>query len=225
MNKFNALDTLVLWDIDGTLLKSRQFGSNSRHLEAVNQHFSNLKKFKLRDGLTDSGIVEEILILNKIKFNKSELYKIIKTLNELSALELNSETIEIIDVALNGIKLLHKSGFTQGIQTSNTRFRTYLKLEKINVLKYFNNDFIFTSDKIKDKENLLDKHFSKISKFRNVIIIGDTYADYKLALKNKLNFILISDSKKTISEIKKNNKKYPIDYLKITNKFPDEIFT
>lgn len=191
----NNKDILVLFDIDGTILKMKQYHSKS----IFNKCFRDLFNIDVPEelmpnfsGMTDLSILEEIALAGGISIDSvlsrtDEIwdYLIAEFQNEsvLSNLILLPEIKELIDT-LNSDERVHL-----GLLTGNFKANAYLKLSRFALDSYFPIG-AFGCDEA-DRNMLFPLAIKRAKSFWNkefiperTIIIGDSPRDIECAKEN-----------------------------------------
>lgn len=177
---------LLLFDIDGTLVRTAGVGRDSMNL-AFKKVFGIRNAFEGIEmmGRTDPLILDEILKRNEIEAKDEQL----EEFKELYFAILE-ETIEMprigkrlcpgIDVLLKHLE--EKSNSIRGLLTGNWRYGAFVKLHHFNLDQYFTMGVF--SDDTPNREDMvpvaIDKiecRFQKKLQHERVYIIGDTPRD------------------------------------------------
>lgn len=197
--------TLIIFDIDGTLLNSMRIDSKY-YVRSITEEFGIQdvnEDWSVYNKITDSGIFEEIY-LNHFKkkpddvdFKKHEnkFYKILKSIFENQPDKIS----EIPGVQKIIAKLKSLKNYFISIATGSYKKTALLKLNHINISE---NDFpLSTANDDKSRENVVkncinkSKKFYKMNAFDKIISIGDGIWDLKTAYNLKLSFIGIGKNK------------------------------
>ena len=197
---------LLLFDIDGTLLKFKQYRSK----EIFSKVFYDIFKFDLSidlipdfSGKTDLQVLHQISDDLNIKF--SEILEHINFLWEHLLFEFkkftNADTIELIPgVPEILIELEKTEDFNFGLQTGNFKQNAYLKLDAFNLSELFPFG-AFGSDH--EDRNLLPplaikraNQYYRAEKYNNTntLVIGDSIKDIECAKSNNLPILTVNNN-------------------------------
>ena len=202
--------TIILWDLDGTLIKKKDSGSKfSSH-----NYFLSTLGFEIKtkpiqlSGLTDYEVLVNTLIMNNISLKKFNLDKLLKKFDDFYFKNF-SHTVEslfpIIDI--NELNTLRKS-FEFGILTGNTKMRCMLKLGQVGFKHKIDSKFIFYCDGNKSRINLVQTAYQEIclKLERHIVVIGDTPNDAQSANSLGVPAISIASGKYALEELRSINK-------------------
>ena len=177
---------LILFDVDGTLLKSK---SMSR--QAFKEAYKELHDIDLdindwpHDGKTDMKIHYDIMEKHKMPIDHHTALELAKKMDEICLTKDFEGTILLPGVkelleALKKDKDIHTSivtGGTEGMATCKLR---YTDIEKYFEFKGFGHTSTVRSDIVNNTIKLFEDKYGPISK-NNIFIIGDTVHDIKAA--------------------------------------------
>lgn len=215
----------LLFDIDGTLLKSHGIGRIP--LEKAILDVYNLKVDLTNIdwlGRTDLDVIYNVLTdygINDINIKKNLkklLFKFSKYFYEYSII--NKELYEIIpnvDNLLNNLK-----DFSLGILTGNIKENAYVKLKMLSLDKYFpygigayGDDNRYRGELVKIAIKRMNEFYGKLEDF---IIIGDSFRDIISAKENNIKILAVSTGKNTYDELKLYNPDFLVEnYNDINN--------
>jgi phosphoglycolate phosphatase-like HAD superfamily hydrolase len=183
-NNLTPRNRLLLWDIDGTLVKTSRPGSLNPHVNALMSLGYSVNNDLIDfSGSTDYEVILEILKKNKIVLRENKLREIfIEIDKEAQKLDLISE-FNLYPGVRNMLDELSALEWTHGILTGNTYRRMISKLESSNIKEYFLNDLMFGCNFGDSRENICKNALRLIDKnlYQRIYIIGDTPKDISAA--------------------------------------------
>ena len=209
MPKNNSSDAprVLLWDIDGTLIRTKRPNSSSPHVnvlrslgcEANNLH-SDLS------GLTDYDVLVEIANDTKKEFDARLLERAFHDL-DIESRQLDVDSIFNLCPGVTQIlDSLTSAGWSHGILTGNTKSRMIGKLKSGGIASFFPEDLLFYCDYGDSRRDitrrakwvLTEKQYSKI------LILGDTPKDISAANASDIPVVSIATGKFSIAELSKH---------------------
>lgn len=186
---------LLLWDIDGTLINTKSTQKYSLHQRALtpNPDLFSWPKESL-SGYTDWQVLEFLRTFSKANSKLASLGEAFENLDRLFLIDVESsvkiECLPGIDEKL--FSLASGTGWSLGILTGNTQIRMQTKLLKSNLYAFFEKQNMFYCENGDSREDILDKALQRINKlFDEIIVIGDTPYDIKIAKKFLLKCISV----------------------------------
>jgi phosphoglycolate phosphatase len=211
--RIDAMNRLVLFDIDGTLIKS---GSRSHKL-AFASAFTKIYGIDTaidvidHDGKSDKRIIVEVLKKNGLN-EESIRVKIDEAMREMA--DFFEKNISIDEpVLLEGVeellKELKKNNILIGLITGNLEPIARAKLKRIKLNKYFKfggfgNDSEKRSSLIKIAIKRAEDDFN-FKYDNNVFVIGDTPKDVKAGREAGVKVIIVPTGKYSEKELKAQN--------------------
>jgi len=208
---------ILLWDIDGTLLKSSKHLFPSTHLQAL----SHVKEISFQKddrlcGATDLEVILHLADINDTKVLQKEYMDILDELDCITKQKFSKKKT-FDGIVLPGVKQLlndlRSYDFLQGIVTGNTYTRARLKLEASQLIDFFNPDLIFCGGQYESRVKFIHTVKNKLVG-EDLILIGDTDRDITAAKKNGLEIIGIATGNFLIKELKQMNPELVISNLK-----------
>lgn len=204
---------LVLFDIDGTLLRGAHPLGRARHPHSIKKIFgievvidwlkhggSTDKKIAI-DILREKGVKEEDIRSNLQQVLDEQYYFFTKNLKE----DLKERVLEGVEELLKA--LFKKKEVCLGLLTGNYEKLGWFKLEVAGLKKYF--EFGLFGNQAEDRNALArmlfkraEKHFKKKFKSEEVFIIGDTPHDMICAKKAGVKAIGVATGAFSASELK-----------------------
>jgi phosphoglycolate phosphatase len=173
---------IILWDIDGTIIKSQQDKLQSIHKKSLEkQGFSSKDKVLQNSGLTDFEIIDSLYVV-KDKQEKI-LINAFDDLDKIFLSNLQLRDTFICEGILDSLSLANKLGWTNGILTGNTHLRAIHKLSEVGILHFFDRQYIFvcqfgeTRNMIANRAKITLNEFA----FKKTLVIGDTPKDIEVA--------------------------------------------
>jgi phosphoglycolate phosphatase len=213
---------IILWDLDGTLVKSRRLNSKfSSHNIFLNSLGFKINRYlSVLSGLTDYEILVNILIINRISLKNLNLSKMLEKYdNFYSETYLEESIVPIIEIEkLNTLR----ENFEFGVLTGNTKMRCMLKLERVGFEPELETSLIFYCDGKKSRINLVQTAYQEIciKLKKNIVIIGDTPNDVLAGNSLGIPVISIATGKYSVTELRAINKGLVLkkfDKIKIAN--------
>ena len=201
---------IVLWDLDGTLVKQKnsdsKFSSHNIFLSTLGFEIKT-KPIQL-SGLTDYEVLVNTLIMNNISLKKINLDKLLQQFDSFyfkNFSHIIESLVPIIDI--DDLNTLRKS-FEFGILTGNTKMRCMLKLGRVGFKHEINSKFIYYCDGNKSRINLVQTAYQEIclKLERLIIVIGDTPNDVQSANSLGVPAISIASGKYALEELRSINK-------------------
>jgi phosphoglycolate phosphatase-like HAD superfamily hydrolase len=209
---------LVLFDIDGTLLK----GESKVHFNSFIEGFKKILKMDVNpDEINHSGKTDKRIILElaerygiprkKVLSKLNEIYKIMidfykKNVNSDDGIKPNDNVEKLISI-------LKKKGYILGLLTGNLEGIARTKIGKFDLNKYFS--FGSFGQISENRSELLEDVIKQVeSKFRvnlskeNVFVFGDTRFDVEGGKEIGVKTIAIATGKYTFEDLKKYNPDY-----------------
>jgi phosphoglycolate phosphatase len=208
---------IILFDIDGTLLKSKPKEIDYWGMSIKKNFNLDIKENDIyREGMIDMEIMCKLLELHGIKNpEKHPLFE--KAMNDLGdffnqAIKNKKIDIKIIPGVHELIKLLLKNNIEIGILTGNIPNKAKAKLDYVGLWDYFNIKAF--GDKTTDRSKLVDLAIKdaktkglELNK-NDIIIIGDTLKDIKSAKKAGVKCIAMATGNEDITILEKENPDY-----------------
>jgi phosphoglycolate phosphatase-like HAD superfamily hydrolase len=213
---------LILWDIDGTLIKSKSSKSD-KHFRAFQLVTGKNKNLNINTaGMTDLQILFELLNLNGMKIDNKIKVDFFNKINELSEVDLRINPSKLNPGVELIIDKTFKNGWINGLLTGNTPERARLKLQNLNFFTKINFDYGYFGDVARNRLEMLDYCLSKINNLNQsrIIVVGDTPLDILTAQSRNLPIVAMATGNYGIHELDKfkptlllsNFKKQSIDF-------------
>ena len=200
---------LVLFDIDGTLIKSKETGYTTMLLEK----YFGVKPYKSKiygEGKTHSRILKERLEESGFA-NPEKNPRFKEALEDKNAAEqfklIKFEKVPYVEDLL---RMLLRNGHNIGILTGNTEQMAMVKLDSVNLTHYFS---IKACDANIDKRSDLipiaihmanEKTGIEFLKSR-VYVVGDTIEDIRCGKENGVMTIAVATGKETFGQLSQGN--------------------
>lgn len=210
---------LILFDIDGTLLK----GNSEIHFNAFIEAFRRVFKIDANPdkidhaGKTDTRIIIELaeaygISRNEVLSKLKEIYRIMinfykKNVNLDDRIKPNDNVEKLLSI-------LKKKGYILGLLTGNLEEIARTKIDKFDLSKYFDLGSFgeISEDRSKLLENAINqvKHKFKINlNKKDVFVVGDTRFDVECGKEVGVKTIAVATGTYTLEELKK----YKPDYV------------
>lgn len=198
------LKGLILWDIDGTLLRAQRNREWPLHLEVARSFGSILSAIPFSsEGMTDSDIMSRLLSLSKNSRDTRTLTSSLTYLDQISN-EADANTVfEVFPGVVRTLEYLAANSLVSGILTGNTYNRARSKIERSNLDKFFNQDFIFTCNPGESRMDIANRAQRVLQDFEiNMeVIIGDTPSDIHVARHIGYNVISVATGKFQLDDL------------------------
>ena len=220
-NKITLKKRLLLWDIDGTLVRTIRPSSLNPHVNALMRLGYSVSNDSIDlSGSTDYEVILELLKKSEIILKENKLREIfIEIDKEAQQLDLISE-FDLYPGVRNMLDELSVLEWTHGILTGNTHSRMTSKLESSNIKKYFLNELMFSCN-FGDLRNDICKNAVKtINKdlYQKIYIIGDTPKDISAARSIGFPVISVASGNYSLSDLSNYNPDLLIRNLKEDSK-------
>lgn len=194
---------VLLWDIDGTLIRKSRKDFPSIHLKALGLDEKTFRNEETA-GLSDWDVLN---LLGNQFFSIGELTESFFRLDEL-IYEEDFGKFEPLDGVLTQLKSTSENGWINGVLTGNTFKRAMLKLESGKLLPYFMETHIFTCFANESRTDIAFRAKKVLDEINNKkIIIGDTMNDIAAAKSIQYPVIAVasgSHSKNKLAEYNPN---------------------
>lgn len=169
---------ILLWDIDGTLVRAEEKTKSSIHVEALGLN----QRVEIEDlpGFSDW----EVLVFYAKKYNlEAGLLK--DAFQKLEHAEFSLSSKQKYSPLLGAEKILSMTseiGWINGILTGNTVPRAFKKLEGSGLVDLISRDFIFACRLSEERIDIANRAVKATNVFcRPVVIIGDSHRDVLVA--------------------------------------------
>ena len=186
----------LLWDIDGTLLTTHGMGRGPL-LEAIKRTtgFEGDYDLASSSGFTDHQIVNQIIKPLKLygANKESTIAKILESYCEIYRELLRSRKLSILNQA---DKILYELSQNEKILslicTGNVTNGAKIKLENVNLNKYFKDQDLFCSENLEARSKIVAraKNLAIASGFEP-IVVGDTVHDIEASRVNRIKCIAL----------------------------------
>ena len=191
---------LLLWDVDGTLVKSSPSKGLATHIRALGllDDFAESKALVMT-GQTDWQILENIsLNLPETQQSIIDLKKAFLEIDRIfdEDVQAGRKIVALPGITPASISSL-KPRWDSGILTGNTTSRMRVKLREAGLFTCFDSSVMFTCEFGDSRENILERAIKELesSKYSDIIIVGDTPYDIKIAKDFGLPIISVATGK------------------------------
>ena len=203
-NRLTLKKRLLLWDIDGTLVRTSRPSSLNPHVSALMKLGYSVSSDPIElFGSTDYEVIIELLKKNKILLKGNQLREIfIEIDKEAQQLDLISE-FNLYPGVCSILDELSALGWTHGILTGNTYNRMISKLTFSNIIKYFLNELMFSCNFGDSRKDICKNAVITINKepYQKIYIIGDTPKDISAARSIGFPVISVASGNYSLSEL------------------------
>ena len=220
-NKITLKKRLLLWDIDGTLVRTSRPSSLNLHVNALMRLGYSVSNDSIDlSGSTDYEVILELLKKSEIILKENKLREIfIEIDKEAQQLDLISK-FDLYPGVRNMLDELSALEWAHGILTGNTYSRMTSKLESSNIRKYFLNELMFScnfgdsrNDICKNAAGIIDKEV-----YQKIYIIGDTPKDILAARSIGFPVISVASGNYSSSDLSNYGPDLLIRNLKVDSK-------
>lgn len=192
---------VILWDIDGTLMRTNRPNSASPHKNVLRKlGYPFDPSVAGLSGRTDFEVFQE---LTKGELDRDNLLKAFDELDQESRRLDKVSTFDLYPGIYIALRALSNMGWIHGILTGNTHSRLVAKLEKVGIKDSFSKKLIFGCE-FGDSREMIAIRASGLLQRKNlstVVVIGDTPSDIAVARKSSLQVISVATGKYSLSEL------------------------
>lgn len=220
-HKLTVRKRLLLWDIDGTLVRTSRPSSLNPHVNALKRlgYSVSNQPFEL-SGSTDYEVIIELLKINKISITENKLREVfIEIDKEAQKLDLISE-FNLFPGVRSMLDKLSALEWSNGILTGNTYDRMISKLQSSNIIQYFSNELMFSCNFGDSRKDICKNAVRTIDKelYQKVYIIGDTPKDILAARSIGFPVISVASGNYSSSDLSNYDPDLLIRSLKVDSK-------
>jgi phosphoglycolate phosphatase len=186
---------VILWDIDGTLLRVNRPNSISPHQMALQKKGYDLQTSKIElSGLTDYEVLLALIRENGIKVDRKSLFGAFKDLDEESKILDKISSFNLCLGINNTLESLSTIGWINGIVTGNTISRLNSKLSNALIKNCFQSEFVFGCQFGDSRVDIIERAKKLLleRKYPIFLIIGDTPLDILAAKSANLRVISVA---------------------------------
>ena len=192
---------VLLWDIDGTLIRTKRPNSYSPHKNVLLKggHAFDPSVAGL-SGRTDFEVFQE---LTKGELDRNVLSMAFKELDEESRRLDEISTFDLYPGVQTALKTLASMGRVHGILTGYTRDRLAAMLEKVGIEDNFSKSLLFGCE-FGDSRELIARRareFLSLQNFSTVVVVGDTPSDINAARLSGFPVICVATGNFSVSEL------------------------
>jgi phosphoglycolate phosphatase len=192
---------VILWDIDGTLIRIKRPNSTSPHKNVLHMRGHTFDPSAVGlSGRTDFEVFQE---LTKGELDGYELSMAFNELDEESRRLDEISTFDLYPGVQAVLKTLASMGWAHGILTGNTRGRLTAKLEKAGIADSFSQNLLFGCEFGDSRELIAHRAREYLSRqnLSTVVIVGDTPNDINAARLSDFPVISVATGSFSISEL------------------------
>jgi phosphoglycolate phosphatase-like HAD superfamily hydrolase len=220
-HKLTDKKRLLLWDIDGTLVRTTRPSSLNPHVNALTRlgYLVSDQAIQL-SGSTDYEVIIELLKINKISITENRLKEVFMEIDkEAQKLDLVSE-FNLFPGVRNMLNELSSLEWTHGILTGNTHKRMISKLQSSDIIKYFFKELMFSCNFGDSRKDICKNAAGIINKelYQKIYIIGDTPKDISAARSIGFPVISVASGNYSSSELTNYDPDLLIRNLKVDSK-------
>jgi phosphoglycolate phosphatase-like HAD superfamily hydrolase len=192
---------VILWDIDGTLMRTKRPNSTSPHKNVLRKRgYPFDPSVAGLSGRTDYEVFQE---LTKGELGRDMLLMAFEELDPESNKLDEASTFDLCPGVYTTLRTLSYMGWTHGILTGNTQNRLVAKLEKVGIKDRFSKELLFGCE-FGDSREMIAIRASKFLQQKNlskVVVLGDTPSDIAAARLSTLQVISVATGKYSLSEL------------------------
>ena len=204
INKKTSNAGVLLWDLDGTLLRVKRNNSSSPHMIALSNRGFLLNNSKTRlSGRTDFEIFLELTKGTSDKVDKKMFLQAFEDLDNESFKLDKSSTFNLLPGVVSVLNILASRGWKHGVLTGNTKSRLKAKLENSGITSFFIEDYLFGCEFGDSRESITNRarlYFSRKTQSQ-VFILGDTPYDISAARSSHFPIISVATGDFSIEEL------------------------
>jgi phosphoglycolate phosphatase len=196
-----AIAGVILWDIDGTLMRIKRPNSTSPHKNVLRKRgYAFDPSVVGLSGRTDFEVFQE---LTKGELDRNMLSKAFNELDEESLTLDEISTFDLCPGVQVVLKTLTSMGWAHGILTGNTRGRLAAKLKNARIEDSFSQNLMFGCEFGDSREliALRAREFLSKQNFSTVVVVGDTPSDISAARLSDFPVICVATGNFSVSEL------------------------
>jgi phosphoglycolate phosphatase len=198
---------VLLWDIDGTLIRTKRPNSSSPHKNVLRRRGYRFDEAKVGlSGFTDYEVFLE-LVNNRDELSETQLRSIFYELDEEARILDRGSTFDLYPGVQATLESLASFGWTHGILTGNTSPRMMSKLKLAGIADYFTEEFLF-SCKFGESRKDITRNAREVlnyNKHLRVLILGDTPKDISAGQLSNFPIISIATGIFSVSDLSRHN--------------------
>lgn len=198
---------VLLWDIDGTLIRTKRAKTASPHKDVLRRggFFFDEAKIGL-SGFTDYEVLLE-LVNNPDQLSETEFKQIFHDLDEESRNLDKSSTFDLYPGVKAVLESLTSLGWIHGILTGNTNARMVAKLQLAGIADYFADEFLFSCSFGDSRDDITRNARAKLNakKHTSVLILGDTPKDIAAARISNFPIISVATGSYSTTDLSSHN--------------------
>jgi phosphoglycolate phosphatase len=204
MNKTASNIGVLLWDLDGTLLRVKRKNSTSPHKNALSNRGFFLNDSEMRlSGQTDFEIFLELTKLASDEVDKEIFLQAFEDLDKESLRLDKSSTFHLLPGVVDILDNLASRGWINGVLTGNTESRLKAKIKNSGIASFFIEDYLFGCEFGDSRESITKKaeRYCSQKHQSNVFILGDTPYDISAARSSHFPIISVATGDFSIEEL------------------------
>jgi phosphoglycolate phosphatase-like HAD superfamily hydrolase len=203
-NKITLKKRLLLWDIDGTLVRTSRPSSLNPHVNALMRLGYSVSNDSIDlSGSTDYEVILELLKKSEITLKENKLREIFTEIDkEAQQLDLISE-FYLYPGVRNMLDELSALEWVHGILTGNSYNRMISKLHSSSVIEHFSNELMFSCNFGDSRKDICKNAARIINKelYQEIYIIGDTPKDILAAKSIGFPVIAVASGSYSLSDL------------------------
>ena len=198
---------VLLWDIDGTLIRTKRPNSSSPHRNVLRRRGYIFDEAKVGlSGFTDYEVFLE-LVNSRDELSETQLRSIFHELDEEANNLDEGSTFDLYPGVQAILESLASIGWAHGILTGNTSARMLAKLRLAGIADYFTEEFLFSCNFGESREDITRNARKALNynKHLRVLILGDTPKDISAGRLSNFPVISIATGSFSASDLSNCN--------------------
>ena len=195
---------VLLWDIDGTLIRTKRPNSSSPHKNVLRRRGHAFDETKLElSGFTDYEVFLELVNNGGSELIETHLRDIFHDLDDESKYLDKGSTFDLFPGVQSILEVLSLRGWAHGILTGNTSARMAAKLKLTGITDHFNEEFLFSCKFGDSRENITRNARESLNRknHHRVLIIGDTPKDIVSARLSNFPVISVATGSFSVTDL------------------------
>ncbi len=192
---------VILWDIDGTLIKVDPYLKSSKHIQAINEVMKvNINHTQYHYGMTDLELIHFYSNMHAIKLSSLDKILVLRKLDQLT--KIDESRLRILPGIYDILKKVDSKKVKNGIITGNTRHRAYIKLKGTDLINMFDRKFVFYGGHLSSRKKLVQNIKCKLPSAK-FIVVGDSLKDIEAAKNSEVRIVSVATGGFSIEELSK----------------------
>lgn len=192
---------VILWDIDGTLMRTKRPNSTSPHKNVLRKRgYPFDPSVAGLSGRTDYEVFQE---LTKGELRRDMLLMAFDELDRESNKLDEASTFDLCPGVDTTLRTVSYMGWMHGILTGNTQSRLVSKLEKVGIKDRFSKELLFGCEFGDSREMIAirARNALQLKNLSTVVALGDTPSDIAAARLSNFQVISVATGNYTLSDL------------------------